>query len=372
MARRRYQKGTLRKRGKRNPVWELQWREDFIQADGKIGRRLTTRILGSVKGMPYRQACKAADEMLRPLNLGKLRPESTITLADFVDRYFIPNAFPTLKLSTQKRYRQTLNYHLLPALGSIRLMDLTTVVVQRYVLDKTAAGSGWEVANHLRNLISKVFACAKRWGLFSGDNPALGVELPEKQPVREKHALTLEQVGAVLAALPEPVRTMVRLGLLTSMRVGEILALEWDCVDYPAGEIHVRRSIYRGVIGTPKTRKSRRTVPMPVQLAEALRAPAAGWGALRVRDAKGNALQRLQLAEAAHQAGGVGAGHAVAQLAHAPTLARYALSAGRRVAGRGAGATGPRQDVHHARTLHDSTPRLAAGDGGKARGDDGE
>ncbi|HEX9572122.1 MAG TPA: hypothetical protein VF969_07680, partial [Burkholderiales bacterium] len=39
MARRRYQKGSIRKRGKRNPVWELQWWEDCVKDDGSIGRR---------------------------------------------------------------------------------------------------------------------------------------------------------------------------------------------------------------------------------------------------------------------------------------------------------------------------------------------
>jgi hypothetical protein len=31
MAPRRYQKGHIRKRGKRNPVWELQWWDDYIR-----------------------------------------------------------------------------------------------------------------------------------------------------------------------------------------------------------------------------------------------------------------------------------------------------------------------------------------------------
>jgi hypothetical protein len=38
MARRRYQKGSIRKRGTRNPVWELQWWSDVIQANGQIGQ----------------------------------------------------------------------------------------------------------------------------------------------------------------------------------------------------------------------------------------------------------------------------------------------------------------------------------------------
>lgn len=271
MARRRYQKGTLRKRGRRDPVWELQWREDYIQADGRIGRRLTTRVLGNVTEMTYRQARKAADEMLRPLNLGKVHPESAISLADFVDRYFIPNAFPTLKISTQKRYRQILNLHLLPAFGSARLMDVSAVALQRFLLDKMAAGLSWESVNHFRNLVSKMFTAAKRWGLFAGENPAGAVELPEKTEVREKHALTADQVRLLLRCLQEPVRTMAMLGVLTGLRVGEILALGWEHVDFLAGEIHVRRNYHRGVMGTPKTQRSRRTVPMPRPLAEALR-----------------------------------------------------------------------------------------------------
>lgn len=272
MARRRYQKGSLRKRGRRSPVWELQWRQDYINADGSIGRRLETRIIGPVAAMTKRQAQKAAEEILRPLNLGKLRPESALTLREFVDRYFIPNALPTLKISTQKRYRQILNIHLLPAFGATRLMDLPTVAVQRFVLDKMAAGQSWESVNHFRNLLSKTYTTAKRWGLFAGENPASGIQLPEKHAVRERHALTLEQIRPLLAALTEPARTMVCLGILTGLRVGEILALRWEDVDFLAGEIRVERNFYRGMVGTPKTPHSRRTVPMPQILASALSA----------------------------------------------------------------------------------------------------
>ena len=49
MARRRYQNGCIRKRGKRNPVWELLWWEDFIREDGSLGRRLASKTLGPVR-----------------------------------------------------------------------------------------------------------------------------------------------------------------------------------------------------------------------------------------------------------------------------------------------------------------------------------
>src|SRR5439155_25898476 len=100
MARRRYQGGTLRKRGKRNPYWELQWREDYIKPDGSIGRRLIPWKIGAIADLTRREARKLADEKLRSLNQGEYAPQSTIIVQDFVDRYFIPNFFPTLKLST--------------------------------------------------------------------------------------------------------------------------------------------------------------------------------------------------------------------------------------------------------------------------------
>ena len=136
MARRRYQNGSIRRRGVRNPVWELLWREDFIKEGGSLGRRLAFKVLGPVRDLTLRQVRKLAEEFLRPLNQGKLTPSSTMTLVDFVEKQFVPNVFPVLKLSTQDRYRRTLKNHLLPAFGHRRLCDIRTLDLQRFVLQK--------------------------------------------------------------------------------------------------------------------------------------------------------------------------------------------------------------------------------------------
>ena len=271
MARRRYQKGNIRKRGKRNPVWELQWWTDCINPDGKIGRKRESVILGPVTSMTRRQALKSAEEQLRPLNLGKITPYSAISFREFVNKYLVPNFFPTLKLSTQDRYRRTLKKHLLPAFGDSRLCDIRTLDLQQFVLQKMASGLSWECANHYRNLMSKIFVTAKKWNFFSGDNPAIGVELPEKTAVREKHVILPDRILPLLAAVEEPARTMVLVGVLTGLRIGEILALRWKDVDFKSSEIRIEQACYRGLIGTPKTKGSRRTLPMPQSLADELR-----------------------------------------------------------------------------------------------------
>lgn len=270
MARRRYQKGSIRKRGKRDPVWELQWWEDYIKADGKIGRRRQSVTLGAVSEITLREARKLADEQVRPINQGTLVPQSTMKFCDFVGRYFDPLFFPTLKVSTRTRYRQTLNTHLLPAFGKFRLCDIGTIDLQRFVLQKIDSGLGWESANHFRNLMSKVFEMARTWNFYSASNPARGVSLPEKTPVREKYVLNADQILHLLALLKDPVRTMVLLGILTGMRIGEILGLRRRDVDFRSGQIRIEQACYRGSLGSPKTKGSRRTLPLPRALVSSL------------------------------------------------------------------------------------------------------
>ncbi|HMK31428.1 MAG TPA: site-specific integrase, partial [Terriglobales bacterium] len=53
------------------------------------------------------------------------------------------------------------------------------------------------------------------------------------------------------------------LALLTGLRIGELLALSWNNVDFSAGLIRITCGYYRGTMGSPKTKSSRRSVPLP-------------------------------------------------------------------------------------------------------------
>jgi len=279
LARKRYQKGSIRKRGTRNPVWELQWWADEIRPDGSLGRKRESSILGFVSSMNKRQAMKVADEFLRPLNLGKITPFSTIVFRDFLEKHFVPNVLPTLKTSTRKRYLSTIKIHLLPAFGDQRLCDLQRIDIQTYVLRKLDKGLSWDTADHLRNLLSKIYRCAKKWGYFAGDNPASEIDLPQKKPVRDKQVLMPAQIQKLLAVLREPYRTMALVGILTGLRVGEILGLRWADLDFASAELRVNQRCYRGDMDSPKTRCSQRTLPLSPECLQALKRLQAGSGA---------------------------------------------------------------------------------------------
>src|SRR5258708_33875215 len=62
MARRRYQKGQLFQKGKRQKVWVARWREDVIRPDGSRSRLRRSEVLGTLKQYPTRRLAERALE----------------------------------------------------------------------------------------------------------------------------------------------------------------------------------------------------------------------------------------------------------------------------------------------------------------------
>ncbi len=270
MARRRYQIGCLFVRGKRRKVWVARWREDMLRPDGTLGRTLRSEVLGPVSEIPAkREAHKLLETRLRPINQDRHRPQATITLALFVGEQFEPGVLPTLKFATQQIYSLLLRKHLLPRFGSQRLCDISRAEIQRFLLEKLRLGLAWETTNHLRHLLSKVLGTAVDWKYLS-ENPVRGVKMPERTLKRPHRFLSAEEVRRLLAATDEPARTIILLAVLTGLRIGEILALRWARVNFESGTLRVEETYYKGTFGTPKTRASRREVPLPPVVVKAL------------------------------------------------------------------------------------------------------
>jgi integrase len=87
-----------------------------------------------------------------------------------------------------------------------------------------------QAALHLKNATSAVFEYAKTVGMYSGENPASHIRLPEMTR-KEKHSLTVEQMKLVLLSFPSPAREMSNVAVLTSMNIAEICGLQWKYVN---------------------------------------------------------------------------------------------------------------------------------------------
>lgn len=272
MSRRRFQSGSLFKRGRRHKVWVGRWWEDTLKPDGTIGRIRRAEVLGSVTEIPTRrQAQVLLEQRLRAINQGTFRPQSQITFNEFALEQFEPVVLPTLKFSTSRNYRHLTRRHLLPPFGEMKLSEVDRVRVQQFVTEKIVGqGFSWKTGQHLRNLLSKIFGTAAEWG-YLNSNPVRGVRLPPREPRRERHFLTRGQVGRLLQVLTEPVRTLVLTAVLTGASIGELLALRWCRVDLDRCLIRIRESVYEGHFSTPKTRNRVRDIPIGPVLQQALR-----------------------------------------------------------------------------------------------------
>lgn len=260
MARRRYQHGCVFKKGK---VWVLRYREDVLIAEGSTARVHRSVVLGSLR--TRREAEQAADTYTRKINDSTRPPLAAITLRDFWEKYFEPEILPTLKYSTCQLYRFLSGKHLLPALGGQKLCEVARFQVQQFIGNKQRQGYSPQTLRHFRNLLGKMFGTAQRWGWMES-NPAHLIDLPPMARRVPKHVLTPEQLSGLSSTLVEPVRTILLLGALTGLRIGELLALEVNDVDFTRGMVSVRRDVYRGRIGTPKTPGSERQIPLATPL----------------------------------------------------------------------------------------------------------
>lgn len=89
----------------------------------------------------------------------------------------------------------------------------------------------------------------------------------------ERMALEAEQVLDVIRQIQEldgTEKRLMALLLLTGMRRGEVLGLKWEDIDAGGGLIHIVRNVTypynQPTIGTPKSAKGIRTIPLDKQL----------------------------------------------------------------------------------------------------------
>jgi integrase len=250
---------------------------------GVIERKRVTHSIGEVTTRGKRPPADITTEAARHMasvNGGTIPAERIATIADFVERVYLPWIERYQRPSTLKGYRQVWNQHLKPLCERTWLKEVRTYQVQVWL---NATGKNGSVCREtsarvplsknslkrIQSVLSGVFALAKQLGYYEGVNPLQDTRVDPKaaEPV-ETYAYSLEEVQALLAILPEPSATAFAVAAFMGLRIGEIEALQWE--DYRDGEMHISRSIWNGRVGAPKTRKSAAPVPVIRQIAERL------------------------------------------------------------------------------------------------------
>jgi integrase len=299
MSRRRcHQEGSLFKRGKRKKVWGARWWEEVIGSENKLGRIRRSVVLGTVAEIPTRrEAQQLLDDLLRKSNRGEHRPQAILTFKNFVEDHWKSDVYPTLKFSSKKFYDNMVDTHLIPVFGDKQLRLITKDSVQGFLNAKAQKGSSWKTVKHIRTVFGSILEAAVRDELLTS-NPIRKTRLPRRIHVEEPIQISAESVRALLEALPEPSRSIATLLAMTGLRVGELLALRWQDIDFDKSFFSVRQTVYEGHFDIPKSKRSKRTLPLgPVcaQIFTSLRKPGVNSSALVFAARNGSPLSRRNL-----------------------------------------------------------------------------
>lgn len=193
-----------------------------------------------------------------------------------------------VKPRTYSRYQSIIELHLIPELGEIAIENLKRRTIQELLSKKKKVGnlrSGEGMSSASTNIMLTVLSMAFEY--------AIDMELCENNPCLRLKRIPddCKQIDAFTRDEQKKIENYIKhsddrrlfgilLGFYSGMRIGELIALEWNDVDFDKGIIYVNKTAYRdksktGVweicIDKPKTKSSERIIPIPVCIVDLLK-----------------------------------------------------------------------------------------------------
>ena len=218
--------------------------------------------------MNKKDADAEAARFLLRLNDGTLTPESTMSIRQFVENFYLPHIEQEKRVSTFKGYSHLWSRHLRENCD-IALRDFRTFHGEKMLRDiaRTTTLNKTSLA-HIKAFLSGVFRYARRLGILREENPIRDVVLPKAPPPNETHAYSLEDILRMLVVVPEPAATAVAVAAFTGARRGEIRGMLWE--NFKENQISITQSVFGSHIDEPKSPKSKAPVPVIAPLAKFL------------------------------------------------------------------------------------------------------
>jgi integrase len=268
------------------------------------------------------------------------RLREDLTVGKWLDRWLESvKENPTLRPATYRLYNNTVKLHIKPHLENIKLDNLTRVNVYD-MLDriKPKKGKGDRTKQMAHSTLHRALQVAYKRDMVDR-NVVTMVDRPAAKKKAKIILRTAQQLQAFrIAANDSDFGTLYITALDTGLRLGELTALRWDCLDFTQGLLHVKATLtvdHDGnlIASDPKTASSVRTVKLASNTTELLRQhqkeqmaselgiaewvfPNADGGPLRK-----DGLLRIQLGEVATKAGVPGLSFHSLRHSHATMLA---------------------------------------------------
>jgi integrase len=189
-----------------------------------------------------------------------------------------------------QNYRDRLDRQVLPALGGVRVREISVGLIDRH-LAAVRAMHGPALAKMTKSVISGMCALACRHDALRS-NPCRDVARIPSKPRRAPQSLTVGEVKAVRTWLSEDAKArdrdlpdLVAFMVATGLRIGEACAVTWSDVDVDAGTVTVNGTVLRVksqglVVSQPKSAAGERVLELPSWCVDVLRRREASSGPL--------------------------------------------------------------------------------------------
>lgn len=233
------------------------------------------------KGWTKREAEQAAFEFLS--KVGHII-DKKITVAEYLSQFFLDYVIDNVALSTQKRYAEFIDLHIIPSIGTMEIKKVRPAHLQsmyaalrrkkktrmkkvagelkRVEIDDTLSST---TVLQIHRTVHLAFKYAVMWGYIQS-NPADYVKAPTPEK-KEVVVFTDDEMNLIFGEIRETnLFIPVFISYMTGMRLGEVAGLQEDSVDLEK-DCFVVRYTYKKVgkeliLKDPKTKSSIRTVPM--------------------------------------------------------------------------------------------------------------
>jgi len=191
-----------------------------------------------------------------------------LTLRQYGERVFMPSKTVTMSENSRANYQSYLDRRIYPALGDIKLPEITPAQLTALLLDIQAEGKAHSTVIKVYTILHSFFKMAFMGGMIDR-NPMDKVERPKPRKDEVKAdaplAYTPAEVQTILAGLEhEPLKwqALVHLLIDTGIRRGECCALQWKNIDFETGAVTIAGNLCytpaKGVyLDTPKNGHTR-------------------------------------------------------------------------------------------------------------------